>query len=98
MAFKKGQSGNPKGRPKGSANKRDELWQAINKIQKGKSRTLIEHAITKAYEDNTILVAILRKLIPDLKAVEITGADGQDILKGITVKFIRPEEPEEDKE
>ncbi len=34
------------------------------------------HAIEQAYEDNAVLMAILRKIVPDLKAFEASGPDG----------------------
>lgn len=80
MAFKKGQSGNPNGRKKGVPNKRTELMNAIKYVQgtkdpntKKKRKKLLVHAIEKAYEDNTVLIALLRKLIPDMKEVHHEG-------------------------
>lgn len=80
MAFKKGQSGNPRGRKKGVPNKRTDLMNAIKYVQgtKGpdgkKRKKLLVHAIEQAYVDNVVLVAVLRKLVPDQKTLEVSGA------------------------
>jgi len=72
--WKKGQSGNPNGRPKGTT-RTNLLMDAIAKVekQKGKKKFLI-HAVEQAYTDTRVLVAILKKIIPDLKAIEVTGS------------------------
>ena len=95
MPFKKGQIGNPKGRPKGSTNKRAELLTAIKYVQSrkdpatGKTRKkLLVHAVEQAYVDNAVLVAIMRKLIPDMKSVELAGADGTPLVAQVRVKLV----------
>ena len=77
--WKKGVSANPNGRPKGTT-RTNLLMDAIAKVekQKGKKKFLI-HAVEQAYTDTKVLVAILKKIIPDLKAVEITGQEGGTI-------------------
>ena len=77
--WKKGVSDNPKGRPTGTT-RTNLLMDAIAKVekQKGKKKFLI-HAVEQAYTDTKVLVAILKKIIPDLKAVEITGQEGGTI-------------------
>jgi len=89
--FPKGVSGNPGGRPLNEW--RTALDDAIRQVQKKKRKKLMVHAVEQAYKDNTVLVAILKKLLPDLKASELeinadnnmqtfidwlTGRDGED--------------------
>jgi hypothetical protein len=68
MPFKKGQSVNPGGKPKSEYRKMLDL--AMKAKTKEHKMSLIEHAVEQAYSDNTVLTAILRKLLPDLRAVD----------------------------
>lgn len=86
MGFKKGEINNPGGRKKGVPNKRTELLNAITYVQGKEGKKLLVHAVEQAYQDNSLLIAILKKLIPDLKAVEVTGKDGGAVaLTGIEI-------------
>jgi len=69
MPFQKGQSGNPSGKRKGEFRKMMEA--ALAAESKAKGMSLIRHAVKKAYEDNSVLIAILKKILPDLKAVDV---------------------------
>ena len=66
--WRKGQSGNPKGKPKSDFRKMMDA--ALTAESKAKGISLIRHAVKQAYKDNAVLVAILRKVLPDLKAVD----------------------------
>ena len=76
--WKKGVSANPKGRPKGTT-RTNLLMDAIAKVEKRKKKKFLLHAIEQAYDDPKVLIAILKKIIPDLKAIEITGQEGGTI-------------------
>ena len=70
MPFKKGQSGNLKGRPKGTDDKRrrfqlTHLMDAIESVEKERGVDFYNHVVTRAYENDKVLVAVLKKLIPD---------------------------------
>lgn len=39
-------------------------------VEKRKKKKFFIHAIEQAYEDNKVLIAVLKKLVPDLKFVE----------------------------
>jgi len=67
MRYKKGQSGNLKGRPKGSKTKFSlaELKQAIGEVEKKQRLCFFEHVVIRAYKSDRVLVSLLRKLIPD---------------------------------
>lgn len=71
--FKPGQSGNPKGRPKGSVSVtqwRRELEKAIKSVEKKKKQKILERAVEQAWNSPTLMAALLKKIIPDMKYVE----------------------------
>jgi len=70
MAFKKGETTNPVGRPKGSVNKRTELMNALKRVEKKKRKTIWAHFIEEAYKDRGVLIALMKKLVPDMKFIE----------------------------
>lgn len=64
MAFSKGASGNPLGRPVGIKDRRAALRDALE----GRGKELLEKAVEKALEgDTAILNTLLSKVIPSLK-------------------------------
>jgi hypothetical protein len=80
--WKKGQSGNPNGRPKNPMStlvagaleriekKRHELNEK-GKLPDGECIELLDHFVELAYKDKGVLIAVMKKLAPDLKAVEV---------------------------
>lgn len=83
--WNKGESGNPHGRHKSKWSLL--LDKAIQAEQKKHRRNLIRHIVAEAYEDNTVLVALLRKILPDLKAVDTTllNAEGDTLQIAVTL-------------
>lgn len=71
--FQKGQSGNPKGRPKKGLAAMDDLDRAIRKVEKEKRITLMEHFVTRAFENDAVLMSLLKKKLPDLKQAELNA-------------------------
>jgi len=69
--FKKGVSANPKGRPKGSVDFFTQVRDTMKKVEKEKGISLIEYAVRKAYTNPQVLIAILKKVIPDMSQSEI---------------------------
>ena len=64
---------NPKGRPKGSKNRFSpkDLETALEKAREAHGGvSLLDHLCGKAYEDNKLGIAILKKMYPDLKQIE----------------------------
>lgn len=70
MPFSKGQSGNPNGRPEKP--EVEELRKAIKTVEKKKKEKLLEHFVSKAFSNDNVLIALFRKLIPDIKSIEGT--------------------------
>ena len=67
--WKKGKSGNLNGRP--VAPPIEKLQGAIKRASRTRHRTVFEHYVNQAYMDNTVLVSLMRKLIPDKKQMEL---------------------------
>jgi len=68
MAWKKGQSGNPNGRPKRS--EIDELRKAIAKVQKDEDHSVLEHFVRRAYKNDKVLIALVKKFVPDKTKID----------------------------
>ena len=66
-SWRKGQSGNPNGRPKKP--EIDALRTAITAVEKENKITLLEHFVRRAYENDSVLVALCKKFLPDMKSL-----------------------------
>jgi hypothetical protein len=74
MGLSKGcKPNNTHGRPPAGKAFVEQLRDAITKVAKKKGRTLMEHAVERAYVDDMVLVALMKKLLPDLSETENTG-------------------------
>lgn len=71
--FPKGVSGNPKGRPKLGDSKLDKLRTAIAYYAMGiklNPKDPITQFIKRAFKNDIVLIALMKKLFPDLKSIE----------------------------
>jgi len=69
--FQKGKSGNPNGRPKGSMDFTSQLKAVIKEVEKEKGISLIKFAVQKAYTNPQVLIALLKKIIPDMSKSDV---------------------------
>lgn len=75
--FKEGNPGGP-GRPKGSAYM-DELKQAIKEVEKEKKKSLFKRVIERAYISDSVMIAVLKKFVPDKVKQELEGLSEMSI-------------------
>lgn len=83
--FKKGQINNPHGRPK--APEVEELRIALKAAKEKNNKSLIDHFVERAYSNDKVLVAVMKKLIPDITLSELTGPDGKPLIPPV-VKYL----------
>ena len=67
--FKEGMSGNPNGRPKGSAIQ--VLKEALEEVETERGKSLLRHFVQMAYVNPRVMIALINKLIPNAKPKEI---------------------------
>tara|TARA_R110000822_G_C14992229_1_gene459822 strand:- start:30 stop:335 length:306 start_codon:yes stop_codon:yes gene_type:complete len=90
--FEKGISGNPAGRPKGSANKiASEIKEAFALTLQNKLPELEVLLARVAADDPAKALDLMLKLsnrfLPELSRQEVTGADGEDLFKNLKFNF-----------
>ena len=80
MPFQKGNPyGNRNGRPKKP--EIEELRKAIKCVEKKKRKKLLVHFVERAFSDDKVLVALGKKIVPDLSAIDADiGVQPQTLL------------------
>lgn len=87
MAFVKGKSGNPAGRPKGASDRRTELRELLEPHAGALIKKAVEMALAG---DTTAMKLCLERVLPAVKSVEINpGADMIDLKAAIAEARLR---------
>lgn len=69
MHFQKGNKlGNRAGRPKKP--EIEELRRAIKAVEKNHDKTVLEHFVERSYTNDNVLVALMKKMVPDIKQID----------------------------
>ena len=79
--FKKGDVGNPNGKPKGSKDFVTQLKEGLKWYAKTYNETFIENYLKRTRESEMMASTIIKKILPDIQ--EISGKDGQELIKVI---------------
>ena len=92
MAFKKGESGNPEGRKKGSMNKyTKQTKEAFGLLLEGNLENLSLWLEQVAMDDPKaamdIVIKLSERFVPRLSQQQITDGEGGDLFKNISFKF-----------
>lgn len=92
MAFKKGESGNPEGRKKGTPNKTTkQVREAYQKLTEANLDNMSIWLSQIASEDPAkamdLMLRLSEYIIPKLARQEVVGNDGQDLFKNVKFQF-----------
>jgi predicted transcriptional regulator len=81
------QPGNKYGRGRPKKPEIEELRKAIAEVEKTKDKNLLIYFVEKAYQNDAVLIALCKKLLPDMKAadvdVNVAGYTFTDFVKAI---------------
>jgi len=96
MGFKKGQSGNPAGKPKGTLNKATrDVREAIARFAEGNAEQFAEWIVKVAETDPAKAADLYLKAIeyhiPKLARSEVTGPGGGPVEGKVVFEFVKPE-------
>ena len=88
--FLPGISGNPQGRKLGSGYM-EEFRRVLADKEKAKKKTILGHLIERAFDDDRVLIAVVDRMLPTLKAIEMSGSVGVGMLSDEEAQAIRDE-------
>lgn len=76
--WKKGETGNRNGRP--PAPEIAELRMALQKAKKENKKSFLEHFVQRAFRDDTVAIALAKKILPDKMESDLRGEIIQQII------------------
>jgi hypothetical protein len=62
---------NPGGVSRDQRTAQNKLHKALIMVEKSEGKSFLQHYIEQAFKDKTMAIALLKKIVPDLKAVEV---------------------------
>ena len=65
-------SPNPMGRPLSGNTQLDRLLESVARVEMTEGRKLLDYFILRAFQNDNVLIALMKKLCADLKAVEVS--------------------------
>ena len=77
--WQKGKSANPKGRPLGTGYI-TLLEDAIKEVEKEKKKSFFRRVIERAYISDSVLVAVLKKFVPDRQFTQIEEVENPELV------------------
>lgn len=91
--FKKGESGNVNGRPQGATDKaQKDIKQAYQSLVEGNLSNIENWLNDVAAKDPAkaldFMLRLSEYILPKMKATELTGADGKDLITSMTIEII----------
>lgn len=72
--FMPGSHSNPMGRPPLGDTRLEKLLQAVARIESKRNINLLDHFIERGFDNDGVLIAVMKKLIPDLKSIDISAS------------------------
>jgi len=88
--FLPGSVPNPAGRPPGTKNYLTRLEEALERYRKDHDKDLFDRFIERAFRSDKVLIAALKKFVPDMEKTEFTGNINQNIdMSGLTTEELK---------
>jgi len=70
--YMKGECPNPTGRPLDGTTHLAHLLAAVRKVESRENKNLLEHFVERAFRTDKVLIAVMKKLIPDLQSISVS--------------------------
>jgi hypothetical protein len=91
--WKKGHCPNPNGRPKGN-DYVSQLKKALKSAERAKGISFINHFVNTAYDNHRVMVALAKKILPDLTEGQLKDMGIQILINRPEAINIKKDEPE----